>query len=77
MNRPQTYRGPSFNVGWMRGAFTYNNSLSEFVIDMITSSIESIITLFRSITMFCGTDNIVHNIHHIQIECGIYFGGYC
>ena len=24
------------------------------------------ITLFRSITMFCGTDNIPHNISHIQ-----------
>ena len=24
------------------------------------------ITLFRSITMYCGTDNILHNISHIQ-----------
>ena len=29
-----------------------------------------IITLFRPITMFCGTDNILHNNLHIHIECG-------
>ena len=28
------------------------------------------ITLFRSITMLCGTDNIIWNILHIQFECG-------
>ena len=27
------------------------------------------ITLFRSITMFCGTKNIMGNIFHIQNEC--------
>ena len=28
------------------------------------------ITLFRSITMFCGIDNMMQNIPHIQYECG-------
>ena len=31
---------------------------------------ESSITLFRCITMFCGSDNIKWNISHMQIECG-------
>jgi hypothetical protein len=31
------------------------------------------ITLFISITMFCGTDNIMWKIFHIQTECGEYF----
>ena len=26
--RQQTYRGSSYNVGWMRGMLVYNNSLS-------------------------------------------------
>ena len=25
----------------------------------------------------CGTDNILWNILHIQLECGKYFGKYC
>ena len=28
MNQPQTYKGLSFYVGWMKGALIYNNSLS-------------------------------------------------
>ena len=27
------------------------------------------ITLFKAITMFCGTDSKLHNIPHIQSEC--------
>jgi hypothetical protein len=30
----------------------------------------AIMALFRSITVFCGTHNIVHNIPYSQIECG-------
>ena len=29
------------------------------------------ITLFRFITLFRGTDNIAHNIPHIQTECRV------
>ena len=32
---------------------------------------------FRFITMFCGTDNILHNILHVQYECGKYSMEYC
>ena len=35
---------------------------------MIDSYLDLNITLLRSITMFCETDNIVHNISHIKIE---------
>jgi hypothetical protein len=35
------------------------------------------ITLFRSITVFCGIDNIQWNILYIHIECGEYFVEYC
>ena len=35
------------------------------------------ITLFRFITLFRGTINILHNIPHIQIECGKYFRIFC
>ena len=35
------------------------------------------ITLFRSITMLCGTDNILWNILHIQTECGESSAKYC
>ena len=28
MNKQQSYMGPSFYVGWMRGALVYDNSLS-------------------------------------------------
>jgi hypothetical protein len=35
------------------------------------------ITLFKSITMLCGTDNILQNIYHIQSECGEYSIEYC
>ena len=34
------------------------------------------ITLFRSITMLCETDNIMRNILHIQSECEEYFANY-
>jgi hypothetical protein len=30
------------------------------------------ITLFKSITIFCGTDNILQNISHIETECEEY-----
>ena len=33
------------------------------------------ITSFISITMFCWTNNIIHNIPHIHIECEEYFVG--
>ena len=32
-----------------------------------------VITLFRSITVFYGTTNILWNVIHIQSECGEYF----
>ena len=35
------------------------------------------ITLFRSMTMFCGIDIIMWNISHIQTKCGEYFAKYC
>ena len=35
------------------------------------------ITLFITITMFCGTDSILQNIPHIWIECEKYFAKYC
>ena len=35
------------------------------------------ITLFRSITMLHGTDNIMQNIPHIHSECGEYYVDYC
>ena len=40
-------------------------------------SIMPSITLFRSITTLYGTDNIPHNISHIQTECGKYLGIFC
>jgi hypothetical protein len=51
-----------------------------FSIDMngyIKEEINMSITLFISITMFCGIDNILHNISHIHIECGEDSIGYC
>ena len=30
------------------------------------------ITLFRPIALFCGTENIMWNILHIQPQCGEY-----
>ena len=41
------------------------------------SSLQPCITLFRFITMFCGTDNISRNILHIQSESAEYFVEYC
>ena len=35
------------------------------------------ITLFRTSTIFCGTDNTLRNILHIQPECEEYFVEYC
>ena len=37
----------------------------------------TIITLFRSITMLYGIDNIIWNIPHIQCECEECFIEYC
>ena len=37
----------------------------------------SSITLFKSITMFCGTDNIPRTIPHYQLICREYFVEYC
>ena len=35
------------------------------------------VTLFKSIRVLCGTDNIIWNIPHIQFECGEYYVEYC
>ena len=35
------------------------------------------ITLFKAITMPCGTNNILRNIFHIQFECEEYSTKYC
>ena len=35
------------------------------------------ITLLRSITILCETDNILQNIPHIQLECEEYSLKYC
>ena len=35
------------------------------------------ITLFRSITMFCETDNILQNIPQMETKCGEYSAKYC
>jgi hypothetical protein len=35
------------------------------------------ITLFKSMTMLCGADNVVWNIPHVQFECEKYFVKYC
>lgn len=35
------------------------------------------IPLFRSITVFCGSDSILQNIPHIQTDCLEYFAEYC
>ena len=43
----------------------YNNCVSLFLI-----------TLFRSIMILCGIDNILKNIPHIQFECEKYFAKY-
>ena len=37
----------------------------------------AIITLFRSITMYSGTNNILWNIPHVQSKCREYFIIYC
>jgi hypothetical protein len=42
-----------------------------------TKSYQHVITLSNFITMFSGTDNILHNISHIQIECEEYYVEYC
>ena len=42
-----------------------------------TGSWQDTITLFRSITMFYGTDSIMWNILHSQYECGEYSIEYC
>ena len=33
-------------------------------------NVNIIITIFRSITTFCETENIMQNVTHIQSECG-------
>ena len=35
------------------------------------------ITLFISIKMFSGTNNVMQNVPHIQTECGEYSAKYC
>ena len=40
-------------------------------------NVETFITLFRAIIMFCQTDNIIWNIPHIQSGCGEYSAKYC
>lgn len=39
MNRPQTYRGTCFYVGWMRGVVLYDNSLSPWCAIAIISDL--------------------------------------
>ena len=36
-----------------------------------------VITLLRSITMFCMNDNIMRNTLHIQTKCEEYYAKYC
>ena len=36
--------------------------------EIINSLSKCIITLFKAITMFCGTDNVLQNIPHIQSD---------
>ena len=43
----------------------------------IPLKIGSIITLFRSTTVLCGTHNIMQNIPHIHTEYEEYFMEYC
>ena len=35
------------------------------------------ITLFRYITMFCGTDKILHNFSHVHVGCEKYYATSC
>ena len=39
--------------------------------------VKCLITIFRSITLFCGTNSNPRNIFHIQIECEEYSIEYC
>ena len=36
-----------------------------------------VITLFKAITVFYGTDNILQNINHIETKCEEYFVNLC
>ena len=44
-----------------------------FEVQRLTWVVRGHITLFRTVTMLCGTDNILQNILHILTECGEYF----
>ena len=46
------------------------------VVDLLLVVLRDI-TLFRSIIMLCGIDNILQNIPHIHIEFEKYFEEYC
>jgi hypothetical protein len=41
------------------------------------SSLLAPIILFRPIAVLCGTDNILQNVPHIQLECEVYSAKYC
>ena len=62
---------------------TLNNSLFHnptihfsTILEKALSKATLVIALFRSITMFCGTDSIPQNIPHIEFEWGEYFMKY-
>ena len=63
---------------------TLHNSLSTiqpstfqpYQLEKVLSKATLVIALFRSITMFCGIDNIPQNIPHIEFEWGEYFMKY-
>ena len=59
------------------GLSTLENCFGSILVDFISKLQCKHITLFRSITMLCGTNNILQNIPHIQIEYGEYFVEYC
>jgi hypothetical protein len=55
-----------------------NNTLISDICDEITKYVfVPNITLFRLIAMLCGTDSIMWNIPHIQVECEEYFEENC
>ena len=43
----------------------------------VDSMCSEYITIFRSKTMFSKTDNILHNVPHIQPKCEEYFAKHC
>ena len=44
---------------------------------ILDPKLNPLITLFRVITMFCGTNSILRNIFHILSECEEYSAEYC